>query len=179
MIIEGAQHIDHQLGRRLARLGAQKIVTGSRSNMAKNSYLSEIQNNIRFKVFELSDVYSKDSKIVQPSNQNHLLKPTLFRQALYEFISDYISPDRLELGVPLLGKFEIDLVIKGEDSNDAPIALIIDGWLKSMGEYDYELAVEKAETIKSAGYNIYPIWSLEWWQTPDKSIQNLIAFILK
>lgn len=178
VILEDAQYIDPKLGRRLARLGAQKVVTGD-SKKAGKHYLSDVQNSPTFTIFELNGRYSKDAKTIQLPQINTINIPHQFRKALFELLSDYIRPERLEVGVKLADGNEIDLVIKAEKPTDSPIAIVIDGSLKALDQYDYEQALAKTESIKKEGYNIYPVWSLDWWKNPDKSVQNLVAFILK
>ena len=180
VILEDAQSVELKLGRNLLRLGAQKIVSGNSNVSVKtNTIFTEVQGNKSFKHFELTGSYSPDSKVIAAHQAKAINLPIQFRQALFEFISDYIRPERLEMGVQLANGYEIDLVIKSASPNEAPIALIIDGWLKSLGQFEYEKALKKAAAIQKAGYTIYPIWSLDWWKTPDKSIQHLIAFVLK
>ena len=75
-------------------------------------------------------------------------------------------------------EIEADIVInpiKGAKK----IALILDGWLKQVSKYDVDAAIHKSETMKNAGFDIYPVWSLHWWRNPEAAVEKLVAYILE
>jgi hypothetical protein len=42
-----------------------------------------------------------------------------------------------------------------------------------------DAAIHKSETMKNAGFDIYPVWSLHWWRNPEAAVEKLVAYILE
>jgi hypothetical protein len=177
VIMDDAHMIDTKLGRKLSKLGAQRLVLG-RKDFGDNYLLSMLESGFA-KMYRLDVSYSKDSKILEDNRQ--LNKSTLkkeFRDELCAYLSDYISSERIQKAVKVNDEIEADIVInpiKGAKK----IALILDGWLKQVSKYDVDAAIHKSETMKNAGFDIYPVWSLHWWRNPEAAVEKLVAYILE
>jgi hypothetical protein len=177
VIMDDAHMIDSKLGRKLSKLGAQRLVLG-RKDFGDNYLLSMLESGFA-KMYRLDVSYSKDSKILEDNRQ--LNKSTLkkeFRDELCSYLSDYISADRIQKAVLVNDEIEADIVInpiKGAKK----IALILDGWLKQVSKYDVDAAIHKSETMKNAGFDIYPVWSLHWWRNPEAAVEKLVAYVLE
>jgi hypothetical protein len=178
VVIEDAHSLDPQLGRRLAKLGAQRIISG-RPEYSEGSFLQAVSNSGTYKRHHFKLKYSKEGKLL-----NHFPfvnsdpNKTNFRTELFAYLSDYLKAERLELGTILDGDLEVDLLIKPLRSGSAAIALVIDGWLKNVGKYDVETALAKSKKLTALGYVVYPIWSLQWWRSPEAAAEELVAFVL-
>src|SRR5690606_7953812 len=81
VILEDAEYISPKLGRKLIRLGAQKIVTG-KPNKDANHYLAETEHNPLFQKHTLTGSFSKDGKAVQSPKMRNYFYPIAFRKAL-------------------------------------------------------------------------------------------------
>jgi hypothetical protein len=176
VIIEDAHNLDVKLGRRLSKLGAQRIVLG-RENAA-GSYLESVSGTVFSKLHQLNTIYSKDgliNKMALPVSTNSRKE---FRTELYAYLKDYLSSERLELAPILDEDLEIDILIKPLSESNARIALIADGWLKQVGKYEVERAMHKSKKLKALGYLVYPIWSLKWWRNTETAAEELVTFIL-
>lgn len=176
VVLEDAQLLDEATGRRLSKLGAQRLVLGQKVKEEKN-YLNKMLNSNRMSKIELRQEYSKDAKAVHSIAVQHQ-GSEIFQQAVYNYLANYLPQKRMEMGVELEKGLIVDLLIHPLNKDAAPIAIIIDGWMKAVGKYDYQKALDRAQRVKNLGYICHSIWSIDWWKRSDKAIQDLVAFIL-
>jgi hypothetical protein len=177
VIMDDAHLIDSKLGRKLSKLGAQRLVLG-RKDFGDNYLLSMLESGFA-KIYRLDISYSKDSIILEDNRK--LNKSTLkkeLRDELCAYLSDYINADRIQKAVRVNDEIEADIVIT-PISGSKKIAIILDGWLKQVSKYDVDAAVHRSESMKNAGFDIYPIWSIHWWRNPEASVEKLVAYILQ
>jgi hypothetical protein len=176
IVLEDAHLLDEQKGRRLSKLGAQRLVLGRKVKGEKN-YLNKMLASSKMQQFELKQEYSKDAKAIASIAVDHQ-GPKELQEALYQYLMRYLPQERLQKAVEVEKGVVIDLVVKPLSANAAPIAIVIDGWMKSVGKYDYQKALDRAERLKNKGYVCHALWSIDCWKQPDKAIQDLVAFIL-
>jgi len=149
-----------------------------RKDFGDNYLISMLESGFA-KMYRLDVSYSKDSKILEDNRQ--LNKSTLkkeFRDELCSYLSDYISADRIQKAVAVNEQIEADIVILSNNGSKK-IALILDGWLKQVSKYDVDAAIHKSETMRNAGFEIYPVWSLHWWRNPEAAVEKLVAYVLE
>jgi hypothetical protein len=177
IVMDDAQLLDTKMGRKLSKLGAQRLVMG-RKEEAPN-YLNAMLDSGFTKIYPLDSIYSKDGKVISkicPSATVSTKKE--LRDELFSYLSDYINAERLEKAVKIDEEIELDIVINPINANAPKIALLLDGWLKQVKKYDVDAALQRSTTLKAAGYNIYPIWSMQWWRNPDAAAEELVTYIL-
>jgi len=177
IIMDDAHQLDTKMGRKLSKLGAQRLVLG-RKDFGDNYLISMLDSGFA-KMYRLEMIYSKDGKLRSDNRQlsKSKIKKEL-RDELCSYLADYISADRIVKAVSVTEEIEADVVIKSVGKSK-DIALIIDGWLKQVNKYDVDAAIHKSETLKGAGYDIYPVWSLHWWRNPEAAVEALVTYILK
>ena len=176
IIMDDAQTLDSKMGRKLSKLGAQRLVLG-RKDFGENYLISMLESGFS-KMYRLDLSYSKDGKLLTDNRQTN--KSTIkkeLRDELCSYLADYISADRIQKAVAVNDEIEADIVIK-PIGDSKKIALILDGWLKQVSKYDVDSALQKSESIKNAGYDIYPVWSLHWWRNPEAAVEKLVSYIL-
>lgn len=176
VVLEDAQLLDEATGRRLSKLGAQRLVIGQKSKEQKN-YLNKILHSSRMEKIELRQEYSKDAQAAHSIAVDHQ-GPEVFQQAIFDYLSNYLPKKRIEMGVEVEKGLTVDLLIHPLNKDAAPIAIIIDGWMKAVGKYDYQKALDRSQRAKDLGYICHQIWSIDWWKRSDKAVQDLVAFIL-
>ncbi len=176
VVLEDAHLLDEQLGRRLSKLGAQRLIIGQGQASGPN-YLTKAIAQGQFRQFRLESEYSKNAQD-QAKVASALQGPLAFQEALLHYLMQYLPAQRLQKSVQVEQGLYIDVLVKPLAKNAAPIAIIIDGWMKTVGKYDYTKAIERAKRLKKQGYICHSIWSIDWWRAPDKALQSLVAFIL-
>ena len=176
IIMDDAQLLETKMGRKLSKLGAQRLVLG-RKDFGDNYLVSMLDSGFA-KMYRLEISYNKDGKVLSDNRQSNKssIKKEL-RDELCSYLADYISADRIQKAVAVNDEIEADIVIK-PIGNSKKIALILDGWLKQVSKYDIDAALQKSETMKKAGFDIYPVWSLHWWRNPEAAVEKLVSYIL-
>ncbi|MCP4439737.1 MAG: hypothetical protein GY810_12405 [Aureispira sp.] len=172
VMIDNADQLDAELGQQLIKLGAQRLALGAFMGIAEDNtdLLSTIaqENAYAYNFLE----------IIEEKEEEPTLEEDLFQDEVYHYLSEYLDTDRLEPNAELNG-IHIDILIHPKSGQGKAIALICDGWMHIVDKYDYDRAYAKQQTLKAADYIIYPLWSVEWWQDADRSLQKLVAYVLK
>lgn len=173
IIIDDANHLDAELGQQLIKLGGQRLAIGaSTPDGEENTDLLSMLAEEPAYAYNYLRVVEENTETVP------VLKDDPFQDEVYNYLSEYLDTDRLEENAELNG-IHIDILIHPIDPKGKPIALICDGWMHIVGKYEYDRAYAKQQMLKAANYVIYPLWSVEWWQDADRSLQNLVAYVLK
>ncbi len=74
--------------------------------------------------------------------------------------------------------YKIDIgVINPSNTNEYLLGILCDGdsYFKANTTRDREIT--QPQVLKSLGWNIYKVWSADWWENPDKCISQLIEAI--
>jgi hypothetical protein len=74
--------------------------------------------------------------------------------------------------------YKIDIgVINPTNSKEYLLGILCDGdsYLKANTTRDREIT--QPDVLKSLGWNIYKVWSADWWENPDKTITQIIEVI--
>ena len=105
--------------------------------------------------------------------QNSIWFDSPFEEEVYEALKSKGYNVETQYGV---GGYKIDLVIKNVDGSNL-LGIECDGMLyhssKSARERDYH----RQKYLESRGWDIYRIWSSNWWNNPNREIEKIIKFI--
>ena len=74
--------------------------------------------------------------------------------------------------------YKVDIgVINPSNKNEYLLGILCDGdnYLKANTTRDREIT--QPQVLKSLGWNIYKVWSADWWENPDKTISQIIDVI--
>lgn len=74
--------------------------------------------------------------------------------------------------------YKIDIsVINPSNTNEYLLGILCDGdsYFKANTTRDREIT--QPQVLKSLGWNIYKVWSADWWENPDKTISQIIEAI--
>lgn len=172
VIIDDADQLEAELGQQIIKLGGQRLALGASTPDGDDNtdLLSMIAEENAY-AYNYLKIAKDDEKVIE-------LKEDPFQNEVYHYLSEYLDTERLEENAELDG-IHIDILIHPVSPKGKAIALICDGWMHIVGKYEYDRAYAKQQTLKDVDYLIYPLWSVEWWQDADKSLQNLVAYVLK
>jgi len=76
--------------------------------------------------------------------------------------------------------YKVDIgVINPSNKSEYLLGILCDGdnYLKAKTTRDREIT--QPHVLKSLGWNIYKVWSADWWENPDKTINQIIDVIKK
>ena len=77
-----------------------------------------------------------------------------------------------------VGGYRIDIVIKNKDGSNL-LGIECDGRLYHCSKFARERDYHRQKYLESRGWNIYRIWSTNWWKNPDLEIKKINDYIAK
>ena len=89
------------------------------------------------------------------------------------FPSSHFSEKALAAGVFL------PLVFSPKEQEDQPVALLPDAFLAFTAATSFEWEQQKREELETAGYRLFPVWSVQWWKDPREEARRLASQLLK
>lgn len=75
-----------------------------------------------------------------------------------------------------VGGYKIDLVIQSDDGINL-LGIECDGKLYNVFKSSRERDYHRLKYLESRGFNIYRIWSNNWWKNPDLEISKIIKYL--
>ena len=109
--------------------------------------------------------------------------PLIDRDASFTGIADDICARFKAIGYDTdkgVGKsgFKIDIgVVSPEKDGTYCLGILLDGPVYAKSGTTTSREVSQMSMLKGFGWNIVRIWSLEWWENPDKVFDKLVAII--
>ncbi len=109
--------------------------------------------------------------------------PLIDRNASFTGIADDICARFKAIGYDTdkgVGKsgFKIDIgVVSPEKDGTYCLGILLDGPVYAASGTTTSREVSQLSMLKGFGWNIVRIWSLEWWENPDKVFEKLVAII--
>ena len=109
--------------------------------------------------------------------------PLIDRNAAFTGIADDICARFKAIGYDTdkgVGKsgFKIDIgVVSPEKDGTYCLGILLDGPVYAASGTTTSREVSQISMLKGFGWNIVRIWSLEWWENPDKVFEKLVAII--
>ncbi len=120
----------------------------------------------------LEELHKKNGKPVAPDNSDS------FVNQVAEALSPYLEAGRLQVNQHLDG-IDLDILIAPIHPGQPLIALQCDGsfWRAPKGDYSWEREIE----AQLQAYNIkyMPVWSSEFWKSPEVAIKQLAGTLVK
>ena len=129
-----------------------------------------------------SSVWDQDIASTGSSSDNSGT-PLIDRNAAFTGIADDICARFREIGYETekgVGKsgFKIDIgVISPDKEGTYCLGILLDGPVYAASGTTTSREVSQISMLKGFGWNIVRIWSLEWWENPDKVFEKLVALI--
>lgn len=99
-----------------------------------------------------------------------------FEESVYKLLKSYEYEVTPQLGV---AGYYIDLAVKYKNTDDYILAIECDGATYHSSQYARDRDKLKDEVLKKLGWNIYRIWSVDWYKNRDKEIKQLLNAINK
>jgi superfamily I DNA and/or RNA helicase/very-short-patch-repair endonuclease len=115
---------------------------------------------------------SKSSTLIEPSGDSE----SPFEEEVYCMLAEKIGQERLEQQYKI-GGFRIDIIIKSEQNDKPIIAIECDGAKYHSSNEAYAWDMFRQSQLEKHGLIFYRIWSTNWWYSPEKELEKLIAFI--
>lgn len=78
-----------------------------------------------------------------------------------------------------VGGYRIDLVITSDDGKDNILGIECDGRLYHSSKFARERDYHRQKYLESRGWNIYRIWSINWWKNPQLEIKKIEDYLSK
>ncbi|MBR4404361.1 MAG: DUF3320 domain-containing protein [Clostridiales bacterium] len=109
--------------------------------------------------------------------------PLIDKNAAFTGIADDICARFKDIGYDTdkgVGKsgFKIDIgVVSPEKDGTYCLGILLDGPVYAQSGTTTSREVSQMSMLKGFGWNIVRIWSLEWWENPDKVFEKLVAII--
>jgi len=97
-----------------------------------------------------------------------------FEESVYKLLKSYDYELTPQLGV---AGYYIDLAVKYKNTNDYILAIECDGATYHSSKYARDRDKLKDEVLKRLGWNIYRIWSVDWYKNRDFEIKKLLSII--
>ena len=129
-----------------------------------------------------SEVWDQDIASTGSSSDNSGT-PLIDRNAMFTGVADDICERFKELGYETekgVGKsgFKIDIGVVSPDKEGAYcLGILLDGPVYAASGTTTSREVSQISMLKGFGWNIVRIWSLEWWENPDKVFEKLVELI--
>ena len=129
-----------------------------------------------------STVWDQDIASTGSSSDNSGT-PIIDRNAAFTGIADDICARFKALGYDTdkgVGKsgFKIDIgVVSPEKDGTYCLGILLDGPVYAASGTTTSREVSQMSMLKGFGWNIVRIWSLEWWENPDKVFEKLVQLI--
>jgi hypothetical protein len=74
--------------------------------------------------------------------------------------------------------YKIDIgVVDPEDASQYLLAILTDGKSYYNATTSKDREIVQVDVLKQLGWNVYKIWSTEWWEQPDKTIKGILEAI--
>lgn len=99
-----------------------------------------------------------------------------FEESVYKLLKSYDYEITPQLGV---AGYYIDLAVKYKNTNDYILAIECDGATYHSSQYARDRDKLKDEVLKRLGWNIYRIWSVDWYKNRNEAIKQLLNAIKK
>lgn len=181
VIVDNAHDLSSKSGIDLLKLGNQRIVLGRpiKEDTEKEQSLLKWMLDQKGRRYQfLEHTHSKDIIKRTRLNKVSVQEPNAFQISIAEYLREYIDEERLQFNKSVEGVL-VDLVVKPKYSGQTPIAIVCDAGMLYQAKYDFQLAVDKVRILTSERYQIYYLWSLNWWKNSEKALEPLLAFIIK
>lgn len=129
-----------------------------------------------------STVWDQDIAATGNSSDNSNT-PLIDRSAAFTGIADDICARFKAMGYDTdkgVGKsgFKIDIgVVSPEKDGTYCLGILLDGPVYAASGTTTSREVSQMSMLKSFGWNVVRIWSLEWWENPDSVFEKLVALI--
>ena len=129
-----------------------------------------------------SSVWDQDIASTGSSSDNSGT-PLIDRNAAFTGIADDICARFKAIGYDTdkgVGKsgFKIDIgVVSPEKDGTYCLGILLDGPVYAQSGTTTSREVSQISMLKGFGWNIVRIWSLEWWENPDKVFEKLVSII--
>lgn len=118
----------------------------------------------------LSDKTSQDAK-------NNINIKT-FVEKVADMLAPYIEDGRISIHQQIDG-LAADMLIEPIYSGQPPLAIVSDGtfWRYPKGSHSWETII--GEQFEAAKFKYLPIWSMNWWKSPDTATKQLAGEIIR
>ncbi len=134
------------------------------NNETRETLLKLLYENCESKTFEIDhDVYGSESP---------------FEEEVYYRLAEKIGQERLQQQYKI-GGFRIDLIIKSKVTGKPIIAIECDGAKYHSSNEAYAWDMFRQSRLEEQGFIFYRIWSTNWWNSVEKELKKLVAFILQ
>lgn len=97
-----------------------------------------------------------------------------FEEKVYEALTKAGFDVDTQIGV---SGYKIDLGIYDRQTSKYILGIECDGAAYHSSKYARERDIHRQRYLESRGWNIVRIWSRDWWQNPQKEINNIIQMI--
>jgi len=120
--------------------------------------------------------YTEKGKIALPQKQN-INKPTsgFFEKMVAKEIQNFGYEVHTNIGC---SGYKIDIgIVNPKKSSEYILGILTDGKSYYSAKTAKDREVVQTEVLKMLGWNIYKLWSPDWWDNPQKVVQDIISVI--
>lgn len=120
--------------------------------------------------------YSEKGKIVlTQKNYIRKSKPNSFEKLVAEEIQKLGFTVHTDIGC---SGYRIDIgIVNPENPSEYLLGVLTDGANYKSAKTAKDREVVRMDVLRMLGWNIYKLWSLDWWDNPQKVLQDIIATI--
>ena len=120
--------------------------------------------------------YSEKGKIVLPINQNtNITTSDFFEKMVAEKIEKMGFSVQTNIGC---SGYKIDIaVVNPEKPSEYILGILTDGITYHAAKTAKDREIVQTEVLKMLGWNIYRLWSPDWWDNPEKVLLDIVGVI--
>lgn len=91
-------------------------------------------------------------------------------------VADQVRTDRLAFDVPCQ-QAKLPLTVAPVSGSGYQLAILLNGFLAETPFTSYEWEMQQKKVVKERGYQIYPVWSANWWRRPEAAAAGFVSLV--
>jgi hypothetical protein len=126
----------------------------------------------------MGEICARLSDDTKQTTKDNIPKISTFVEKVAEMLAPYIEDGRVSIHQQIDGLL-VDIIIEPIHIGQPPLAILSDGsfWRYPKGSHLWETTI--GEQYEAAKFKYLPIWSMNWWKSPDTATKELAGEIIR
>ncbi len=128
--------------------------------------------------YEMGEICARLSDDTNQNPKNNPININTFVEKVADMLAPYIEDGRIRIHQQIDG-LSADMIIEPIHSGQPPLAIVSDGsfWRYPKGSHLWETTI--GQEFEAANFKYLPIWSMNWWKSPDTATKQLAGEIIR